>query len=175
MTAARRSGPVPRPADQRFREKYAVDAATGCWDWTATKNQKGYGRFTTDYSTFSAHRFAWSMENGEIPDGAFVLHTCDNPACVNPAHLFLGSNADNMADKVAKGRQAQGVGNAYSKLTEAQVMAIRADTRLLRVIGDEYGINKTQVSRIRRRTAWRNLPEIDALLRDGLAGQEGAG
>lgn len=75
----------------------------GCWDWSGYKQPEGYGTFP-HAKTWYAHRVSWELHNGPIPDGMHVLHTCDNPPCSNPAHLFLGTVADNMADRKAKGR-----------------------------------------------------------------------
>lgn len=82
---------------------------TPCTLWTGLKRHK-YGCFHAPHMV-SAHRYAWELAHGPIPDGLCVLHRCDTPACVNPAHLFLGTHADNVADKVAKGRQARGDGS----------------------------------------------------------------
>lgn len=104
----RKLGPAPkRPMPERFWLK--VDKSGECWLWTSYINPCGYGQFQeTSYRSERSHRVAWRIVNGPIPDGMFVLHRCDVRRCVNPAHLFLGTNDDNMADKVAKGRQARG-------------------------------------------------------------------
>lgn len=78
--------------------------APGCWEWTGTKDKHGYGRVRVDQRKARAHRVAWEAFKGEIPAGLHVLHRCDNPGCVNPEHLFLGTHGDNMRDREAKGR-----------------------------------------------------------------------
>ena len=87
---------------ERFWNK--VDKTDDCWNWTASKNIQGYGYFRFDGKMRKAHRMAWLLVNGEIPDGMCVCHTCDNPGCVNPIHLWLGTNQDNMDDMNNKGR-----------------------------------------------------------------------
>jgi hypothetical protein len=98
---------------QRFWAK--VKKTETCWTWTAYRDPQGYGTFSVGpratHAPHRAHRVAWELTNGQIPDGSLVLHRCDNPSCVNPKHLFLGTHQDNQRDKVAKGRQATGLRN----------------------------------------------------------------
>lgn len=92
---------------ERFEEKYKI-VASGCWEWQYSVNKKGYGMFGIATSTTQlAHRVSFTLYKGDIPEGLFVLHHCDNPKCVNPEHLFLGTNTDNMRDAKAKGRLAK--------------------------------------------------------------------
>jgi hypothetical protein len=87
--------------------------ATPCLEWTASRNRKGYGQFRLDGKTERAHRVAWQIAHGPIPDGLHVLHKCDNPPCVAVEHLFLGTDADNAADRDAKGRHLSARGDAH--------------------------------------------------------------
>jgi len=94
-----------RTLKERFEEKVRPELATGCLLWTAVDNgENGYGQIWVNGRMRYAHRTAWSMTHGEIPPGMKVLHSCDTPACVNVAHLFLGTQADNLADMRRKGR-----------------------------------------------------------------------
>ena len=96
--------PASRPLVDRFHEKYERVPFGACWIWVGALDTDGYGMIAVGRGPKSAHRISWILKNGEIPDGKHVLHTCDNPACVNPDHLFLGTHSDNMKDGVKKGR-----------------------------------------------------------------------
>jgi len=127
-----------------------------CWIWTGGLDGKGYGRAAIGGGKRrGAHRVSWMINVGEIPEGLYVCHTCDNPPCVNPEHLFLGTQFDNMADAREKRRNNYGSRNGGAKLTDAQVLQIRADPRIQRVIADEYGIGQAQVCRIKTGANWR--------------------
>jgi hypothetical protein len=111
---------------ERFDARWADDTDTGCHNWTAGTNDAGYGMLRAFGVHARAHRVSWMLSRGPIPPGAHVLHKCDNPACVNVEHLFLGDQRINMADKVAKGRQAFGDGHYRTRLSEAQIAEMRA-------------------------------------------------
>jgi HNH endonuclease len=122
----------------------------GCWPWTRARDGCGYGLIKDAPRT---HRHAWTLTYGPIPPDMDVCHTCDNPPCCNPAHLFLGTHAENMADKASKGR-------ASKKLTEDDVREIRriraADSTLV-TIAQQFSITETMVSRIVRRLKWAHV------------------
>lgn len=92
-----------RPMRERLMER-VVFGATDCWHWMGARNAFGYGRMTHEGRLQVAHRLSWTEANGPIPDGLYALHKCDNPSCINPDHLFLGTYSDNLRDAWAKGR-----------------------------------------------------------------------
>ena len=131
-----------------------------CWTWDGRKSWHGYGLFYIQVRNprieVMAHRLAWELANNrKIPAGMLICHHCDNPACVNPAHLFLGTHADNTADMLAKGRHRA---IARSKLTPTQVIAIRNDPRRQTVIAKEYGVDNTTIRAIITGKSWKHLP-----------------
>ena len=142
---------------------------TKCWEWEGAKS-KGYGQFRVNGKKLYSHRISWILKNGEIPNdksyhGICVLHKCDNPACVNHQHLFLGTASDNMQDKVLKGRQASVKGELHGRslLTTEQVLKIRKLGKLkypLRRIAMLFpAVSEATISRIINRKIWRHLPE----------------
>jgi len=154
------------PAATRFWAKVAGGAPDDCWCWIGYIEANGYGRFTIDGRRRWAHRVAWQVTYGPIPAGRFVCHRCDNPPCVNPAHLFLGTARENSADAVAKQRNSPpplraGTTNPKARLTEAQVREIRA-----RVAAGEtqtaaaraFGVSLSTVHFIKTGRNWRHLP-----------------
>lgn len=153
---------------ERWEEK--VDRSGGpdaCWLWTSVVSRDGYGRIWSEGRMPGAHRVAWELFRGPIPKGGgqhrtCVLHRCDVPICVNPGHLFLGTDADNVADMTAKGRGVapgvRGERNGASKLTEAQVAEIRrrrASGELGRTIATDFGISPQQVSNLANGKSWQ--------------------
>jgi len=129
----------------------------GCWIWQGTIQGAGYGQIGWKNKLYSAHKFSYESFIAKVPKGMFVCHTCDNPLCVNPLHLFIGTPKQNSQDAVRKKRIAHGERQGASKLTENQVRAIRKDPRTQQEIADEYGIDRTNVSQIKLRKSWKHV------------------
>lgn len=146
---------------------------SACWPWQAGTAHKGYGHARWPNAEgriqdTNAQRVAWLLTNGPIPEGVFVLHRCDNPPCCNPAHLFLGTNADNVQDMIAKGRgglqarperAARGERVSVSKLTEAQVLEIRAlyAAGVRRGLARRFGVHRHSITNIVNGKTWRHV------------------
>lgn len=169
ITPRRKGGPptaTPEQAIARFWAK--ADKAAGadaCWAWTAYRDRAGYGtvRHGSQRRKVKAHRLALMLSGLDVPAGACVLHRCDNPGCVNPAHLFIGTQVDNVADMVAKGRSARqrGERNGIAKLRSEQIVEIRrlAATGVSRAeIGRAFGVDHSSVSKIVTRKRWAHVP-----------------
>jgi len=142
---------------ERFDAKVERIPGVECHLWTAAVNAKGYGLLWSGDRLRSAHRLAYELSKGPIPEGQHVLHRCDTPGCVNPAHLFLGTDAENTADRVAKGRSARGERHGVSKLTAAQVAEIRASDETQRVLGQRYGVSRSLISLIKLGHLWTHV------------------
>lgn len=136
----------------------------GCWNWTGSKC-RGYGEFSTSAQGHArAHRVSYELAHGPIPKGMHCLHRCDNAACVNPEHLFLGTNVENMADMVSKGRSPKGAANGVATLTDEKVLQIRALRRSgksSRELAVAFGVKPEHIRRIVRRGSWTHLPEAE--------------
>ena len=141
--------------EERFHKFYEI-MPSDCWEWQKSLDRDGYGYFWYDSKTSRGHKYAWELYFGDR-GGLCVLHTCDNPCCVNPDHLFLGTHQDNVKDRDSKGRQVKGSKQHLSKLTEEQVRAIRKDSRKHRIIANEYNIAKSNIWFIKSRTTWKHV------------------
>lgn len=145
----------------RFWGHVNKSVPSGCWLWTSAVNQSGYGAFCIVKGAHIAHRIAYTLANGPIPDGLYVLHKCDVKLCVNPEHLFIGTQDDNMKDRSAKGRAPIGEGNKLSKLKSEQVLEIRrlhASKELgPNAIASRFGVSPANVQYIVTRKTWKHI------------------
>ena len=156
-----RNGPVRVGSDEeRFNERIMIVAESGCHIWMGEINTLGYGYFKTDKKRHLAHRFSYQVEHGEIPRGLVVRHQCDTPSCVNPNHLVLGTQRENVLDSVRRGRanRAKGSALSQSKLTEDDVAEIRKTAASDCEIARRFGVHHSTIRNIRIRKTWKHLP-----------------
>lgn len=147
-------------ARRRFDEFFIPEPMSGCWLWLGGVSWQGYGKFHFR-TTMAAHRASWALHHRVFPE-VNVLHRCDNPACVNPEHLFLGSHLDNMRDKARKGRQFRPRGelNGQAKLSNAEVIrmrALHADGIEQKDIAAQFGLAQSAVSNIVNRKTYAHV------------------
>jgi hypothetical protein len=144
---------------KRFWDKVKRDSDNGCWEWTSAIGSKyGHGSFSLNGKPVYAHRLSWEIHNGSIPKGKIVCHHCDNPKCVNPKHLFMGTQRENVADMMRKGRHKpppkkirEPKPGYFKKITAQQVEEIKG-LRLMGIklsrIANQFGVSDSMVSRI---------------------------
>jgi len=152
---------------KRFWEKVKTASSLDCWTWNGCRNEKGYGLFYFNGRTKGAHRVSWILAYGEILNGMYVLHRCDNPSCVNPFHLFLGTAKDNTADAIAKGRypqitatginRARGERNGQCKLTADEVKSIRESSGTRAQLAIKFNVSESTIRNIKRRRKWAHI------------------
>lgn len=152
-----------QPLVERFWPK--VDRSGDCWLWTSTLNQNGYGLFGVGGRSGRMHlapRVAWELTHGRIADGLQIRHACDTPACVNPAHLSLGTHADNTRDRLERNRQAKGIRFPHARLTDERVAEMRQTYdeggTTQRELSKRYGVSQSVVSGIIARRRWKHVP-----------------
>jgi hypothetical protein len=154
----------------RFEEKYEIDTVSGCWNWTAAHYPRGYGMIQVKrngkWSYRMSHRVSWELFNGEIPNETCVCHKCDNPKCVNPAHLFLGTQLDNLRDMKSKGREGwsasigkgvQGSKHYRTRFSDQDVLNIRSSDKSGVELAKEFGVSRSLISNIRNNKRWKHL------------------
>lgn len=161
MKADRDAVKPPVTIKDRLMSRVTVGGLDDCWIWGGA-TQKGYGAIGIGRKVFRAHRVSYEIFKGAIPTGigyhgTSVCHCCDNPLCVNPSHLFIGQHAENMIDKIVKGRQPRGVLVGSAKLDEALVAEIRKDLRPARVIAVECGVSHAAIQKVKNGETWRHV------------------
>ena len=159
------------PASDRFWAFVVPEPNSGCWLWDGPYNGKGYAQLAVDGRAQTASRFSLTLHGRAVPKGMSACHHCDNPACVNPAHLFIGTHAENMRDKVRKGRQGKcgpsSEGNPFAILTWVQAREIKqaiAAGERLRAIAGRYGVSKGAVADISAGRTWKDADDPRALV-----------
>lgn len=150
-------------------QQYRVDISTGCWIWLGRKDKDGYGKVKRNGKTIRAHRLFYEHHKGKIPRGLLVRHTCDNPPCVNPEHLLLGTQLDNERDKDSRGRRPhspslvcrdampRGEAHHNAVLTTRKVLAIRCSADSARTLARQYNVHPCTIHRIRSNKAWAHI------------------
>lgn len=155
-----RTGPKPRGWVVRFFESFSPGEPNQCWEWQGNVAKNGYGTLSISNIGYGAHRLAFVLANRRIDPDLLVMHSCDNPKCVNPAHLSQGTDADNIGDCVRKGRNQKGPINGMARLTESQVIEIRQQRlagETITNLADSYGVHPPCISRIVNRKRWRHI------------------
>lgn len=143
----------------RFWSRVEVRGRSHCWPWRYGLSEFGYGEYRSERWRDSAHRVAYRIARGMIAAGCVVRHTCDNPACCNPAHLELGSHADNVADRVTRHRSARGEGNGRARLKEADVKCIKASPLSIAYFARLYGVDQRTIAAIRSGRTWQHVTD----------------
>jgi hypothetical protein len=146
----------------RFLSKIAEPSDTGCMEWKCYRNKGGYGTIGIKGKKYLAHRVAWVVVHGNIPEELCVCHTCDNRSCCNPDHLFLGTHQDNDVDRQNKGRGAKGETMGNAKLTETQVREIKSLLRqryTQESIAAKFNVSRGTISSIRYDKSWKYLSD----------------
>lgn len=148
-----------RPLPERFWERVDIGDPDECWPWSSYRFWNGYGSVADLLGSPEnvAHRLAYRLATGPIPEGLWVLHNCDNPPCCNPTHLRVGTASDNNRDRYARDRAPIGADHHKSKLTEADVLAIRASDKPHTELAKEYGVSPGGIWSLRTRRTWKHI------------------
>lgn len=144
---------------ERFWSYVNVGDLLDCWEWKLSTDQKGYGLYRFNGKQIRCHRISYMLYHGQIENGNLILHKCNNPLCVNPFHLYQGTNQDNMNDKVRSNRQAKGITNGKSKLTKEQVLEIRKNVNhySARELGRIYGVFHSTIRRVQKSISYKDV------------------
>lgn len=146
-------------ASQYIAERSIPVTESGCWLWLGHVNYQGYGTATFGGRQVRAHRLSYAAFHGDIQGGLSVCHKCDTPSCVNPAHLFAGTHADNMADKKQKGRQARGADMSGSNLTDELVRQIYESPKTIKELCQQFSLGRGAVQSIKAGKTWQHVTQ----------------
>lgn len=144
----------------RFDDRYTPEPNSGCWLWMGCICPNGYGQIGHEGKMKGAHRVSYELHIGPIPEGAYILHRCDVPNCVNPAHLRAGTPRDNTRDMLSKGRAKfsyPGEAHHSSKLTELAVREIRTSSATPKELADRFGVTPRTIRKVRQGTRWAHI------------------
>lgn len=137
--------PIILSTEDRFKSSYSIEGI--CWEWQGSLDRYGYGKFRIGKSTVKAHRYSYELFNGAFDKKLHVLHTCDNPKCVNPQHLFLGTNQDNVNDRVNKNRTKTGTKKLSVEAKKSMLKLL--ETQSKKVVAELFGVHVSTVSRVK--------------------------
>lgn len=149
--------PARRPVEDRFWERVDKRTPDECWEWQGNKTPRGYGTIGDRDDSLYAHRLSYIFAHGEIPDGLYILHSCDNPGCVNPAHLRTGTQQDNINDALERGRIPKGEKSTSAKLTQEQAEQIRKLNQegvSYKRLSKMFSITKSNIAHIVKMRSW---------------------
>ena len=148
----------PRISLSEKIEKHTIRIPeSGCWVWMSTIHENGYGRVCAGKKPFYAHRVSYEQKYGPIPSGMMALHHCDVRCCVNPDHIFVGTQQNNMTDKVRKNRQAKGISHGNAKLTEDQVREIKSSSETSIKLAAKFDYSASMIRAIKNGNLWKHL------------------
>jgi len=145
---------------ERFYSKFIINNENGCWEWAANRYPKGYGCFKLNGKSNVAHRISYEIHVGKIQDKMVICHKCDNPCCVNPDHLFMGTQKQNLLDRDIKGRSIIGEKNGRCILNEKDIPIIKSlllEKVDQRDIAKQFGVAQTTISSIKLNKSWSHL------------------
>jgi len=145
-----------KTAEERFWLKVNKTSEEDCWNWTGALQSKGYGILRVDDKRISAHRFSWILSNGNIPNKLLVLHKCDNKRCINPNHLYIGTQIDNMRDRAIRNPvPSESFGSGKTKLSHSDILSIRSiKGKSQQIIASMFNISQKTVSNILRNNSY---------------------
>lgn len=155
VITSRRFDAIRKPIDETFQKWF--EKSDGCWEWCGALDKDGYGVFSYRAKITKAHVMALLLDGRSVPKGMYGCHTCDNPSCVNPAHLYVGTPAMNSKDMTNRGRQRLGESLSHSKLTNDNVRFIRKSKDSASVLATAFGVSRTCIHAVRARKTWRHI------------------